>query len=250
MEANFNTSHKSEFRFGIMLGVLLVLVGGILFGINMGYIPESFKQVLWSWQMLLVVIGIMSLFGRHIFFGLFLTFAGGLLLIPKLSVVFPNVFPDNLKLLYIPLLLSMTGIIILVYVIYKRKRGWKNEPCCKKQTTKHTIEGDFSEVNAFSKGEYIVLEPEFRGGTIKTTFGATEVDLRKTSLPEGDTYLDITVVFGGVILYIPDEWRVKLQVELSFSGIDDKRRTSASIDNSKRLILVGSCLFGGCEIKN
>ena len=250
MKTNCSTSHKSSFRFGIMLGVLLILISGVLFGINMGYIPETFKQVLWSWQMLLILIGIMSLCRRNILFGLFMKLAGCLLLIPKLSVVFPNVFPDNLNQLYIPLLLSMAGIIILVKAFYKRKRGDKHGQCWNRHTSKQSINGDFSKVNTFGKGEYIVLEPEFQGGSIKTTFGATEVDLRKTSLPEGDTYLDITTVFGGVVLFIPNEWKVITQIEVVFSGIEDKRRASASIDESKRLILAGSCVFGGCVIQN
>jgi len=244
------TTQKSDFRFGIMLGVLLVLIGGILCGINLGYIPENFKQILWSWQMLLIVIGIIALLGRNFSFGLFMILAGGLLLIPKLSIVFPAVFPYNLTQLYLPLLLSMAGLFILVHVLYKRKRGYKNEHYCGKRTTKQSIEGDFYKVNTFSGGEYIVLEPEFQGGRIKTIFGGTEVDLRKTSLPEGDTYLDITIVFGGIVLCIPDEWKVVCQIDTSFSGIEDKRRSNVSADNTKRLILVGSCTFGGCEIKN
>ena len=218
METN-GTTQKSSFRFGIMLGVFLVLIGGVLCGINLGYIPENFKQVLWSWQMLIIVIGIMSLLGRSTFFGLFMTMAGCLLLIPKLSIVFPDIFPDYLKQLYAPLLLSITGLFILVYVLRKRKRGDKNEQCWKQYAPKETMEGDFSKINKFSAGEYIVLEPEFQGGSIKTTFGATKVDLRKTNLPEGDTYLDIIVAFGGVVLLIPDDWKVISQIESSFSEI-------------------------------
>lgn len=251
METNFSKSHRPTFRFGIMLGVLLVLIGGVLFGINLGYIPESFKHVLLSWQMIIILIGIMSLFGRNIFFGFFLILAGGLLLVPKLSVVFPGVFMDNFSRIYWPLLLSKAGILILIYIVIRRKKGSRREHkyYWGQNSIKHTIESDFSKTNTFSKGEYIVLEPEFRGGIIKTTFGATELDLRKTSLPERDTYLDITAVFSGIILFIPDEWKVISQIETAFGSVDDKRQVQ-DVDSSRRLILVGSCVFSGCEIKN
>lgn len=248
METN-NKSYRPAFRFGIMLSVLLILIGGILLGINLGYIPESLKWVCISWQMLLVLIGISAIFRRNVFSGLFLIFVGALLLVPKLSLAFPNVFAENFLQLYWPLLLSITGFFVLFHIIFKRKKGKRQVHCAKQNTTKHTIEGNFFQTNTFSKGEYVVLETEFQGGVIKTTFGATELDLRKTSLPEGDTYLDITAVFSGVILLIPDEWKVISQVEAVFSGIHDKRK-STNTDSTKRLVLVGSCVFGGCEIKN
>jgi predicted membrane protein len=232
-----------------MLGVLLILIGGVLLGINLGYIPESFKQVLLSWQMIIVLLGLISLLARSIFWGLFLVFAGGLLLVPKLAMVFPGVFMDNFSKIYLPLLVSVTGLLILIAILIRRKRSNSWEKHWEQHTTRQTIESDFSKTNTFGKGEYIVLEPEFRGGIVKTTFGATELDLRKTSLPEGDTYLDITAVFSGIILFIPDEWKVISQVETAFGGIDDKRQVQ-DVDSSRRLILVGSCVFSGCEIKN
>jgi predicted membrane protein len=248
METN-NKPYKQAFRYGIMASVLLILAGGVLLGINLGYIPESLKWVCISWQMLLVLIGILSLCKRDVFTGLFLIFVGALLLVPKLSVAFPNVFPDNFVQLYWPLFMSIAGFLVLFNIIYRRKRGKKRAHCVMKNKPKQTIDGDFFQTNTFSKGEYVVSEAEFKGGTIQTTFGVTELDFRKTSLPEGDTYLDITAVFSGVILHVPEHWKVISQMEIVFSGIADKRYAT-NPDSSKRLILVGSCVFSGCEIKN
>jgi predicted membrane protein len=85
---------------------------------------------------------------------------------------------------------------------------------------------------------------------LKVVFGATEIDLRKTSLPERDIYLMIEAVFSGVVLFITDDWKVESQMECVFSGISDKRCATETINASKRLVLVGSCVFSGCEIKN
>jgi hypothetical protein len=58
------------------------------------------------------------------------------------------------------------------------------------------------------------------------------------------------VVFGGIVLYIPDNWKVESEIECIFSGIADERRFFDPATPSRRLILVGECIFSGCKIKN
>jgi predicted membrane protein len=241
---------------GIILGVLLILLGGLLLSAKLGVMPCNLGRVIVSWQMLLIVIGILSLFKRHPFTGLFFILIGSFFIVPRLAEVFPNTFywvNDNYISDYCwsGLLLGAGVLIVIYWVVSPRKKWhgmgkhrhgkWEKQQC--------EINGDFSKTHVFSGGKYIVLEPEFKGGEVKTVFGGTEIDLRKTSLPEGDTYLEIQAVFSGIELLVPCEWKVETQIECTFSGISDKRCIVEPIDTSRRLILTGSCVFSGCEIK-
>ncbi len=259
METKIDTTVKKTcrpiYRTGIVFGILLILLGGLLISTNFGFMPDNINRIIISWQMLLVVVGILSLCKRHLFSGLCLILTGGFFIIPRLAEVFPDTFScvgSHFIADYWPVLLIEAGILIVIYWIFAPQRKFRknhthhHSPHNKKQ---FEINGEFSKSNVFGTGEYIVLEPEFKGGRLETVFGATEVDLRKASLPEGDTYLEINAVFSNITLLIPDEWKIISQLETVFSGIDDKRNIIESVDSSRRLILVGSCVFSGCEIK-
>ena len=209
--------------------------------------------------MLLILIGIFSLFKRNIFFGLFLILLGGFFIVPRLAEVYPSIFPwvnDDFISGYWAGLLIGTGVLIVIYWMlpHKKRNKWngENHYHCHRHfgRKQYEINSDFSKSHVFSSGEYIVLEPEFKGGGVNVVFGGSEIDLRKTSLPIGDTYLEINVVFSGMVLLVPDEWSVESKVECVFSGVVDKRRITTPADASRKLILVCSCVFGGCEIKN
>jgi len=74
------------------------------------------------------------------------------------------------------------------------------------------------------------------------------IDLRRTSLPPGDTYLEVNAIFGGVSLYIPGDWNVVTQIDAVFGGFEDRRKVTEPVDNTRRLIIDGTCIFGGGEI--
>jgi predicted membrane protein len=206
---------------------------------------------------LVIVIGILSLFERNVFFGFFLMMVGGFFIIPRLAEVYPNIFPwvnANFISAYWAGLLVGAGILIVIYWIVQPFKKWSDRKVMfhhrnrgKKQ---HEINSNFSKSQVFSSGEYIVLEPEFKGGEVNVVFGSTEIDLRKTSLPEGDIYLELNVVFSGMVLLLPEEWKVESQMDCVFSKISDKRHFFDSVDTTQRLILVGACVFSNCEIKN
>jgi predicted membrane protein len=98
--------------------------------------------------------------------------------------------------------------------------------------------------------EQVILDPEFKGGYIETVFGGMDLDLRRTSLPEGETFLNIKAVFGGVEIKAPAEWFIEIRTNSSFGGVSDERYKSQNIDFSKKLIITGEAVFGGITIEN
>jgi predicted membrane protein len=85
---------------------------------------------------------------------------------------------------------------------------------------------------------------------LKAVFGGIELDLRKAYLPEGDTYLNIEAVFGGISLFVPDNWLLEERVESVCGGVDDSRHFRTQTDTSRKLIINGSVVFSGIEIMN
>jgi predicted membrane protein len=80
-------------------------------------------------------------------------------------------------------------------------------------------------------------------------FGGTDLNLSQSDI-NGVAVLDLTQVFGGTKLIVPSNWKVQSEVVAVFGGLDDKRRDLANPDPNKVLVLKGTCIFGGIDIKS
>jgi predicted membrane protein len=251
-------TRRPGFRTGIVFGVILIILGSLLAASNFNVVPSNLKDVILSWQMLFVVIGILALFRRHLFMGLCLILAGCFFAIPKLTSVFPDAFSwagNDFVSDYWSILLIVAGILLIIYLLlkpnrksYRQSHGNCSFNCSDGNKTQNQINNDFSKTVIFSGGEYIVLEPEFKGGRIEIIFGGGSLDLRKTSLPEGDTYLDVNIIFGGIKIFTPSEWTIVIQADGIFGGFQDDRGVPTQKDTTRKLIITGACIFGGVEI--
>ncbi len=252
--------HYSHKRSGVTFGFLLVLLGIIFLGFNFGILNTGWKQVIFSWQMLVIVIGLITLFHKHIFNGLALITIGGFFILPRLAIACPESFywvEQDFTATYWPVLLIIAGIFILLQIIFLPK--WRtvnhytntdNEFTKKCNKRYDYTRSGFERNSVFTNVEEIILEPEFKGGEFNAVFGGITLDLRKTSLPEGETKIEVNAVFGGVTLFIPENWNVELHFSSVFGAFQDNRMLSDDIDYSRKLVIVGSCVFGGGEIKN
>lgn len=89
-----------------------------------------------------------------------------------------------------------------------------------------------------------------KGGTIQNSFGGTVIDLRRTTLPEGETFLDIDCTFGGIEIYVPSDWKVVFRCTTCLGGCQDKRFGGGMIDQNRILVIRGDLTFGGIDIKS
>jgi len=153
---------KVVHRWGIVFGVLLILLGGLLIGANFGLTPDV-KKVILSWQMLLIVIGIWSIFRQHLVSGLCLILVGGFFIIPKLAEVFPHTFPlvnEQFTSAYWSILLIGAGVLIVIYGVLapRKKRHRRNRETgrlhhhCHRGRRPYEINSEFSG-NVFSNCE-------------------------------------------------------------------------------------------------
>jgi predicted membrane protein len=232
-ETHIGTSNRA------LIGVVLVIAGLFLVIRNTGFFPEFIDNVVFSWPMLLVAIGlVMTLGATEKTAGIIVMAVGGFFMIPLLfretfhmyNMVWPSIF-----------------IIVGVIFIVSRRHGWNTI------SSKGTVGDDYVDyVNVFSGGERQVVSQNFRGGKISSVFGGIELDLTKANLVPGVSELEIACVFGGATIIVPDDWYVTIEVTPVLGGFNDTRklRPGRAIDTTKHLLIKGAVVFGGGEVKS
>jgi len=95
-----------------------------------------------------------------------------------------------------------------------------------------------------------LMTKNFQGGKATVIFGSLDLDLTQVDFT-GVISLDLEVGFGGVKLIIPPHWDVRTEVSNIAAGLEDKRMfREGGVDTNKVLILKGTLLFSGLEIKS
>lgn len=223
-----------------LIAFLLIGAGLVWLGANLGYIDETIKEYVISWQALIIAIGVVGLTGRGgRWFSIALIFTGGLFLFAKY-----NDLPVDAHLIFWPIVLIFIGLAFLTKIgDFQKMRKRINEGSAKS--------ADYiDDTNIFGGNKFNVTSKNFRGGQITNVFGGSEIDLTTAELAEGENRIEMTCVFGGTKLIVPADWDVSVDGNGILGGFSDKRQmvTDKHVDYSKKLIITGSCVFGGGEI--
>ncbi|MEY3644095.1 MAG: hypothetical protein RLZZ207_789 [Bacteroidota bacterium] len=95
-----------------------------------------------------------------------------------------------------------------------------------------------------------LMTKNFQGGKATVIFGGLDLDLTQVDF-NGVVSLDLEIGFGGVKLLVPPHWDVRTEVSNIAAGLEDKRMfREGGVDTNKVLILKGTLLFSGLEIKS
>jgi predicted membrane protein len=90
---------------------------------------------------------------------------------------------------------------------------------------------------------------DFRGGNVTAFMGGCEIDLRSAGISgENEPVLDVFAMWGGIEIRVPPEWTVVSHVDPILGGYEDNTRPPK--EPSKRLIIRGTVIMGGIEVKN
>ncbi len=232
------------------LGIILVALGALFIADNFDILPYDIIDEIFRWQFILIIVGLVILFtSKDNFLGFILIGIGGLFLMREyIDYSISDLIRD-----YWPVALIVMGL----YILSKRGSHAKKDSLGDGDE-KPGIDEDKLEIDmidsfeVFSGGTKKIRSNNFRGGKITCIFAGPEFDFYDCSLAEGTNILDITAVFGGIELVIPNDWNVIINVTSIFGGIDDKRKYISKSDGSSKgtLIIKGFVLFGGGEIKN
>jgi len=237
-------------------GLFLLLIGGVLLVDQMGVpLPDW----LFSWHVLLIAVGI--------FIGLRHNFRGGpwaiLILVGGFFLVqdtFPNI---PLRRFAWPAALIFIGLMIILSPrrhSRRWRRQWRDEWGERAergygtQSFASSREGysseDFVDSTAIFGGVHKkIVSKNFKGGDVTSIMGGTELDLTQADFT-GVIRLDVTQVMGGTKIIVPAHWEVRTEVNALFAGFEDKRQQPAVTNPDKVLILDGTSIFGGIELKN
>ena len=246
---------KQKIRIGnVVFGLFVIAAGILLFAFDADMLPAEYKTIVFSWQTLLIALGITCLFHKQSI-GFVLILIGGFFILPKLNID----FFDFSQISVWAVCLIILGIIILWHVFFgKNKYG--SRPDNYSQNTKVRIKDDFDfkeDEPGYIDRNYIfggskerIDYQNFKGGEINCIFGGLELDLSNAQLAEGSNILEINTVFGGVVLYIPGHWKIEIRKNQIFGNFEDKRPLpNFEVSENQLLIIKASSIFGGGEIK-
>lgn len=88
---------------------------------------------------------------------------------------------------------------------------------------------------------------DFKGGDITAVMGGVELDLRGASI-QADAVLNLWATWGGIVIKVPEDWSIVNRGTALMGAIEDK--TMSPPGATKRLIITGTAIMGGVEIKN
>ena len=225
----------------IYFGVFLIALGAFWILERLDIIPDFLDDILISWQMLLIGIGVFSLIGGNKTSGVILIVIGTFFIIPEIAPI-----PYELRRIGWPLIIIGIGVVLLI--THGRKKP--EVPLNAEQSTQGM--DYFDDFVIFGGREVFVNSQNFYGGKITSMFGGAEYDLRQAGLSENGAVVDCVSVFGACEFKVPPDWTVKNEVTAIFGAFSDKRGNSfnQTISNpSKTLIVKGFSAFGAIEIK-
>lgn len=249
-----------------LVGIILVFIGVVLILNNISFLPQFIPWWIWTWQFLLITIGVFSLLtSDKIVPGVILIGIGSVFL---LSDILPRIWPQVFDLFDRSVFWYLVIIVIGASLILKRRSDQQSGPSRRHsrrpnfgggsdgEATSINIddsEGDYmDEVAIFGGGNKIYTSQNFKGGRVTAIFGGSEIDLTESQLASGIIEIEVFAMFGGWGLIVPRHWQVKSDVVAVFGGISDKRKVSVDTikDNTRQLVIKGFVMFGGGEIKS
>jgi hypothetical protein len=113
------------------------------------------------------------------------------------------------------------------------------------------VEGTEAYIRTFAMFSGSDLRPTtaFQGAEITAILGGAKLDLTTATMAGDSATIDIFAMMGGVEILVPRDWDVTIKVVSIMGGCSDKRRPS-TVPGAKRLVIQGTALMGGVEIKD
>ncbi len=229
------------FNSRIIIALFIILIGALLLAKNLGMdIPFDAWEL---WPLILIFIGLGHLMrparNRQPVSGLILILLGFIFLGNTL-----NWFYFNFSQLW-PVFLIFIGLAMM------GKRSWK--------AVDETIESETIELSMYlGGGEYRYTSKQLSDGKVSAIMGGGTIDLSEAEMSGNELIMHISILMGGIELIIPKHWEVHQQNTPILGGVEDKTRGSrhnsdnafSSQSGPKRLIVEGSIILGGLEIRN
>jgi predicted membrane protein len=266
MEKKHRTN-GSRFFFGF----ILLFIGLIMILERSGILNWEIYDFLLSWKMLLVAIGGFVFFNGNRDAGIIVMGIG-------VFFMLPDIFEDyeQIKRFFWPSLLLLLGVSLIfgskrslnskhwnhharysgtgsggAQTEYSAGSRGESEATSRNESAQVDIDF-FDEFVIFGGREINVVSSSLKGGRSTAIFGGAEVDLRKCEIAQDGCTVEVTTMFGGNVIKVPNDWTVLNKVTTIFGGYSDLRvkDPSYSPNPAKTIVLRGVCMFGSTEVRN
>ena len=200
----------------VVIGALLIALG-VLFGLKeLGVLQADISLDGW-WTLFLIVPGAVGIFtSRDKIGNIIVTLIGVYLLLAARGVIGYGDFRG----LLVPAIVVLLGVKVIISAFSGRKSEPKNG----------------------------VAECSSSFETKEESIGGKAVTVARVSAVFGGTKCNLSCLFGGADLIVPENVEIKINTFCLFGGISDKRNNSGGAKTAS-VTVNGFCIFGGADIK-
>ncbi|MDP2414773.1 LiaI-LiaF-like domain-containing protein [Daejeonella sp.] len=254
---NFNSSNQKSGK--ALVGLVLLGLGFILLlrTLDIFFIPSW----IFSWPVFLILIGVFigsrQGYDRP---SAFMPIAIGALFLS--NKIIPGM---ELSRFFWPFLIIGLG----TWLVFGRKKGFKaedftswdkrvdpesNDTNFTGEAQERPASGPLTEdkiesVSIFGGVKKNIVSKDFQGGEIVNFFGGCEINLMQADI-KGRVKIEVVQVFGGTKIIVPANWTIHSEMVAIFGGIEDKRPPQLNAIPDKILVIEGTSIFGGIDIKS
>ncbi|MEE9554855.1 MAG: DUF5668 domain-containing protein [candidate division Zixibacteria bacterium] len=220
-----------------IIGISLIIIGLLLILSNLGF--DTGFHIWEFWPVILIIIGLSMALKKsdshNSLFGWLFVLIGILILLNNLELM------DFGMNLIFPFILLFIGLAIL-------KHGMGSRP-------KATQDGDHIDITVvLGGGDYKYTSKSLGGGSVFSLMGGAKLNFKEADFSGDSISINVLVLMGGLDIIVPNHWQVVMRGTPILGGMEDKTvsRPSDEADRSnvKRLIIDGTVIMGGIDIKN
>ena len=232
---------------GRVLGGLIIVVVGVIFLAKQ--VGVEFPYWFFRWPMFLIAIGFF-VGARH-------SFRNPGWMIPVLiGSVFlvEDLLPDiEIKQFIWPIIIIAVGLFMIIRPRGRNRGGdyWKRWDKNHGSQAEYLADSGFDSVTIFGGDKKQIISKDFKGGESVCAFGGVEINLTQADI-NGTAVVEVVQIFGGTKIIVPPHWKIQTdELVCIFGSLEDKRQTQGSvIDGTKVLVLKGTCMFGGIDLRS
>jgi predicted membrane protein len=216
-----------------ILGMGVLAVGAILLLDNFGLLEA--ENLFDYWPVLFILVGISHFVrprgSRRYTAGTIFIFVGAVLLMSNLGYI-----SFGIRDLW-PVILVIVGLSLILKPF--RRRGVNIDDDT----------GVFEATAILGGSNRRLSVANFQGGDATAMMGGCEIDLRDCGSEGGPAEIDTFAFWGGIEIKVPGDWEVQVKGLAILGGYSDDTRTIEGAGR-KVLVITGTAIMGGVEIKN
>jgi hypothetical protein len=221
-----NSNKPRDIWMRLAWGALLLTVGVLFWLDRIDYLDA--RDYVDYWPVAVIIIGLAHLPQRRWLGAAIWTGVGVLFLLRELGI-------DTIAFWQViglwPLLISIGGVTLI-------RQAFRPKP-----------PGTMFSATAVMAGNVVhVGSQEFAGADLVAVMGGCDVDLSSARAPHGVVEINALAFWGGIEIRVPRGWKVESHVAEILGGFEDN--TAAPVENAPRLVMRGSAIMGGIEVKN